>query len=158
MWTGGGEVSKVKRFLLVHEDILPESIVKAVRAKEMLSRGEVSTVAEAVEKVNLSRSAYYKYRDSVFPLQAESNEREILLNLTLEHRSGVLSKVLSFIASLHGNILTIKQELPVEGLAKVRINMDVSGIKGDLHTVMNDVKCIDGVKKISLEEWGKHIL
>lgn len=158
MWTGGGEVSKVKRFLLVQEDILPESIVKAVRAKEMLLRGEVSTVAEAVEKVNLSRSAYYKYRDSVFPLQAELKEREISLNLTLEHRSGVLSKVLAFIASLHGNILTIKQELPVEGLAKVCINMDVSGIRGDLHTVLNDVKCIDGVKKVSLEEWGKHIL
>lgn len=151
-------MSKVKRFLLVQEDILPESIVKAVRAKEMLLRGEVSTVAEAVEKVNLSRSAYYKYRDSVFPLQAELKEREISLNLTLEHRSGVLSKVLAFIASLHGNILTIKQELPVEGLAKVCINMDVSGIRGDLHTVLNDVKCIDGVKKVSLEEWGKHIL
>ncbi len=151
-------MSKAKKYLLVQEDILPGSIVKAVRAKELLLRGEVSTVSEAVDRVNLSRSAFYKYRDSVFPLQAGSREREISLNLTLEHKSGVLSKVLSLIASLHGNILTIKQELPVEGLAKVCINMDVSVIEGDIHTVLNNVKCIEGVKKVSLEEWGKHIV
>ncbi|MFZ5648831.1 MAG: ACT domain-containing protein [Bacillota bacterium] len=150
-------MTKSKRFFLVHEEILPESIVKAARAKEMILKGEVSTVNEAVERVNISRSAYYKYRDSVFPLQPGPREKDITLNLTLEHRTGVLSKVLSFIASLGGNIITIRQEMPVEGLARVCINIDISGMNDNIDTVLHEIKGCDGVKAVSLEGWNKHI-
>lgn len=143
------------RFYLVQADILPESILKAVRAKEMLLKGEAATVNEAVERVKLSRSAYYKYRDRVFPLQAGITGRDITINLTLEHRTGVLSRVLATIAALGGNILTINQEMPSQGLAKVGINLDITGISGDMEMLIGDIKKIDGVRTVSLQE-GTH--
>ena len=55
-------------FYLVRSDILPESIRKTIEAKRLLERGEVTTAREAAQKVNLSRSAFYKYKDAVFRL------------------------------------------------------------------------------------------
>ena len=47
-------------FYLVKEEILPEAIKKTIRIKEILKKGEARTINEAVEMVDLSRSAYYK--------------------------------------------------------------------------------------------------
>lgn len=58
---------KKDKFYLVQEDILPEAIKKTIKVKEILKLGEVKTINEAVEKMDLSRSAYYKYKDYVFP-------------------------------------------------------------------------------------------
>ena len=49
-------------FFLVREEILPEAIKKTIRVKEMLKRGDARTINEAVEKMELSRSAYYSTR------------------------------------------------------------------------------------------------
>ena len=50
---------------IVSKEILPEAIIKTAQAKELLLRGEALTVNEAVDKVGISRSAFYKYRDGV---------------------------------------------------------------------------------------------
>lgn len=89
---------KQSNFYLVREEILPEAIKKTIVVKEILKRGELKTVNEAVEKVGLSRSAYYKYKDYVFPFYEASKEKIITLSLLLEHKPGVLSRVLNTIA------------------------------------------------------------
>ena len=48
---------KKDKFYLVQEDILPEAIKKTIKVKEILKLGEVKTINEAVEKMDLSRSA-----------------------------------------------------------------------------------------------------
>jgi len=45
----------------------PCILKKTIKVKEILKLGEVKTINEAVEKMDLSRSAYYKYKDYVFP-------------------------------------------------------------------------------------------
>ena len=55
-----------ERYFIVREDILPEAIVKTIQVKEMLRRGDAATVHEATERVGLSRSAFYKYKDGVY--------------------------------------------------------------------------------------------
>lgn len=62
-------------FYLVREEILPEAIKKTILVKEILKRGKMKTVNEAVSKVGLSRSAYYKYKDYVFPFYDASKEK-----------------------------------------------------------------------------------
>ena len=62
-------------FFLVKEEILPEAIKKTIRVKEMLKRGDARTINEAVEKMDLSRSAYYKYKDYVFPFYEASKNK-----------------------------------------------------------------------------------
>lgn len=63
-------MKREEKFYLIRYDILPESIVKTIEAKKMLESGEVDTVNEAVERVGLSRSAFYKYKDGIFPFNA----------------------------------------------------------------------------------------
>ncbi|MFZ5632672.1 MAG: ACT domain-containing protein [Bacillota bacterium] len=146
---------KKGRFYLVQEDILPGSILKAVRAKEMLLKGEAATVNEAVEKVNLSRSAYYKYRDRVFPLQAGIAGKDVTIYLSLNHRTGVLSRVLAAIAARQGNIITINQSMPDRGLARVRIYLDITSLSGNMEALLGEIKKIDGVQSVSLQQ-GNH--
>src|SRR5690606_9127618 len=85
----------VERYYLVREDILPEALVKTVRAKELLARGEAATVQEAVERAGLSRSAFYKYKDGIHPLDRLDRERIVTISMDLEHKTGVLSRVLA---------------------------------------------------------------
>ena len=117
-------VSRKKDFLIVSKDILPEAILKTALAKEYLAKGDVATVNDAVEMVGLSRSAYYKYKDGVFPFYEASKEKIITLSLTLENRAGVLSNVLNKIASFRANILTINQGIPLQGIANVNISVE----------------------------------
>lgn len=70
---------KKSEFYLVREEILPEAIKKTIMVKEILKRGKMRTVNEAVAKVGLSRSAYYKYKDYVFPFYDASKEKVITI-------------------------------------------------------------------------------
>lgn len=83
---------EAETFYLVRSDVLPESMKKTLEAKELLERGKVSTVFEAVQRVDLSRSAFYKYKDTVFPFQAIVKEKIITLFFHLEDRTGTLSR------------------------------------------------------------------
>ena len=83
-----------QKFFLVREDVLPEAMKKTLDAKEMIERGKADSVWEAVQKVDLSRSAFYKYRDTVFPFHTIVKEKLITLFFYLEDRSGTLSELL----------------------------------------------------------------
>ncbi|MFY9175203.1 MAG: ACT domain-containing protein [Peptococcia bacterium] len=155
MDTGSGDkpliqYKKSKKFYMVSKEILPETIVKTALAKELLDRGEVLTVNEAVEKVGISRSAFYKYRDGIFPFYQTSKEKIITVFLNLEHITGVLSNVLNAVALLKGNILTINQGIPLQNMANVTLSIDTSDINGDIEEFIQKLQQIEGVKKVEL--------
>ena len=68
-----------KKFYLVREDVLPEAMKKTLDVKEMLERGKAESIWDAVQQVDLSRSAYYKYKDTVFPFSTIQKENIISL-------------------------------------------------------------------------------
>lgn len=138
------------RFYLVSEEILPEAILKTAQAKELLRRGQAITVNEAVEKVGLSRSAFYKYKEGVFPFNQWSRGRIVTLSLLLEHRSGILSNLLNNIAQRQGNVLTINQNIPQEGVASVTVAIETANIIGDLETLVQDLRRLEGVHSIQV--------
>lgn len=121
---------KNEQYFLVSVDVLPEIFLKVVEAKEKLETGEASTVAEAVGAVGISRSAFYKYKDSVTPFKDMKGERIVIFNLLLKNKPGVLSSVLSIFAEWDANILTISQNVPVNGCANVSVTAEISGMKG----------------------------
>ena len=55
------------KYYLVEASVLPEIFAKVIEAKELLETGQVRTVADAVARVDISRSAFYKYKDFVSP-------------------------------------------------------------------------------------------
>lgn len=134
-------------FYLVREDILPEAVLKTMEAKDLLARGEAKTIHEAVDKVGISRSAFYKYRDGIYPLNKVDRERIVTVSMNLEHRSGILSKVLACIAGLEGNVLTIHQSIPLQGMANVVISVDTSRMDDPISGMLEALNNMDGVRK-----------
>ena len=141
---------KQSNFYLVREEILPEAIKKTIVVKEILKRGELKTVNEAVEKVGLSSSAYYKYKDYVFPFYEASKEKIITLSLLLEHKPGVLSRVLNTIAGDSGSIMTINQGIPLQGVANTTISIETKSLTIDLEALLDKLRLIEGVKRLEV--------
>ena len=137
-------------FYLVREEILPEAIKKTIKVKELLKKGEVRTINEAVEKMELSRSAYYKYKDFVFPFYEASKEKIVTLALLLEHKQGVLSRVLNTIANDRANVLTINQGIPLQGVANATISLETIDLAIDLEALLDKLRMIDGVKRLEV--------
>ncbi|HBX74634.1 MAG: ACT domain-containing protein [Acidaminococcaceae bacterium] len=137
-------------FYLVKEDILPEAIKKTIKVKEILKRGEVRTINQAVELMGLSRSAYYKYKDYVFPFYEASKDKIITLSLLLEHKPGVLSRVLNLIATDSGSIMTINQGIPLQGVANTTISIETKNMTVDLEALLDKLRMIDGVKRLEV--------
>lgn len=142
-------------YYLIRADILPESIQKTIEAKRILDRGEVETIQQAVEKVGLSRSAYYKYKDAIHPFNAVMKQKIITVSLNLEHRSGVLSKMLSHIASKRGNVLTINQSIPLQGLANVVLSIETAQMDLTVTELTEELKQIDGVQRVTVVAQGQ---
>ena len=118
--------------------------------KEILKRGEIKTINEAVERMGLSRSAYYKYKDYVFPFYEASKEKIITLSLLLEHKAGVLSRVLNTVASDSGSIMTINQGIPLQGVANTTISIETKDLTIDLEALLDKLRMIDGVKRLEV--------
>lgn len=141
---------KSRDFLIVSKEILPEAILKTAQAKELLAKGDVDTINEAVERVALSRSAFYKYKEGVFPFYEASREKIITLSLILENKSGILSQVLNFIASVRGNVLTINQDIPLQGIAHVSVAIETAGMLDIPEKLLEGLGSLDGVRKIEV--------
>lgn len=109
------------RYYLVQGDVLPEVFLKVVGARELLNTGEAKTVMEAVERMGISRSAFYKYKDSVLPFRDMTRGRIFTYNTFLRDEMGILSAVLAIFAEVGANILTINQNIPSGGVALVTI-------------------------------------
>ena len=127
-------MGKKTKFYLVAADALPEIFLKVMEAKELLQTGECSTVGDAVNRVGISRSAFYKYKDSITAFQ-----------VMLRDQTGLLSAVLSVFAQCGANILTINQSIPVSGCATITISAETAGMSESMETLMNRLVAADGV-------------
>ncbi len=136
------------RYYLVDATMLPEVFVKVAEAKSLLETGEAITVAEATAMVGISRSAFYKYKDSITPFQDMKRGRIITYHITLRDRMGVLSQLLSVFANTGANILTINQSIPLNGIAMVTISAEASEMTTTAEQLMAELQAMQGVKKV----------
>jgi chorismate mutase len=139
-----------KKFYLVREDVLPEAMLKTIEVKDMLERGKAESIAVATQKVDLSRSAYYKYRDTVFPFSTIKKEKLISLFFHLEDRSGTLSYLLSVVAASGGNVLTIHQTIPLQGRANVTLSLNTSNMTVEIDHLLTELKKLEFVEKVEV--------
>lgn len=137
----------MERYFLVRQDILPEALVKTIHAKELLARGEAATIQEAVEKAGLSRSAFYKYKDGIHPLDKLEREQIVTISMDLQHKTGILSKVLALMAEVDGNVLTINQTIPLQGQANVVLTVDTSKMGDRIGDVIRSLNGMEGVNR-----------
>ena len=135
------------RYYIVEASALPEVFVKVAEAKRLLSTGEASTVNEATRMTDISRSAFYKYRDAVLPFQKMMTGRIITFQLLLHDEPGMLSNILNMFAERKANIQTINSIVPTNGTAVVTISAETTELTVQLEDLLRDVRRSKGVIK-----------
>ena len=120
------QVSEKKKYFVVRERAVPEVLLKVVEAKKLLDSGKVDTVQDAAERTGISRSSFYKYKDDILPFHDNAKGKTITFILQMDDEPGLLSDVLKIIAEFHGNILTIHQTIPLNGVASLTISVDIA--------------------------------
>ena len=120
------------RLLLVDSSVLPEVFLRVVEAKRMLAVGQVRSLSEAAKAAGISRSALYKYKDCVFVHNEALDDKVITLSARLEDRPGVLSGLLNSLSEQQGNILTVNQNIPVDGVARLPLPMAIETLRQNL--------------------------
>lgn len=143
-----------QHFYLVREDVLTEAMQKTLEAKALLQNGKVNSIWDAVKEVDLSRSAFYKYRDAVFPFHSIVQERILTVFLQLEDREGTLARLLQLVAESQCNVLTIHQTIPIQGRASVTLSLDVTAMSKDINEFLADMKRLDFVEAADIISSG----
>ncbi len=113
------------KYFVVRRKAVPEVLLKVVEAKELLETERVLNVQEAVDAVGISRSSFYKYKDDIFQFHDNSQGTTITLTFQMDDEPGLLSDVLKIIAAFGGNILTIHQSVPINGVASLSISIQI---------------------------------
>lgn len=133
------------KYYIVEASALPEVFLKVAEAKRLIVTGEASTVNEAARMTNISRSAYYKYRDAILPFQSMGTGRIVTVQLMIQDEPGVLSGILTTFADNDTNISTINSIVPSNGCALVTITADTTSMKVSLEELLRILQTASGV-------------
>ena len=135
------------KYYIVEASALPEVFLKVAEAKRLLSTGEASTVNEATRMTDISRSAFYKYRDAVLPFQNMMTGRIITFPLLLHDEQGTLSTILNVFAQCNANIITINSIVPTNGTAVVTISAETMDLNVQLEEMLRMLRSTRGIIK-----------
>ena len=138
------------KYYIVEASALPEIFLKVAEAKRLLATGEASTVNEATKMTDISRSAFYKYRDAVMPFQNMMTGRIMTIQLLLHDEVGLLSKILELFTNANANIITINSIVPTNGTAVVTISAETMDLSIPLENLMTSLENCKGVVKVEV--------
>lgn len=141
---------KEPKYYIVEAAALPEVFLKVAQTKHLLENGSVRTVNDAARITGISRSAFYKYRDSIFPFQDLMSGRIITFQMMLRDEPGCLSSVLSSFAQFGANILTINQTIPTNGCASVTISAETTALQCTVEELLNHIGEVKGVVRADI--------
>jgi len=147
----GDFMSNAKReYYIVDKKILPKSIQMVIEVNELIQSEKISKY-EAIKRIGMSRSTYYKYKDYIKPFFEESKDSVFNMYLALEDKPGVLSNVLDLIAESKINILTIIQNIPIDKEANATLSVQVSKeVSKNLEDIIEKIRNATGVKDIRI--------
>ena len=137
-------------YYVVKQKAVPEVLLKVVEAKRLVESGKVLSVQEAVDRVGISRSSFYKYKDDIFQFHDNAQGMTITLTFQMDDVTGLLSDVLKIIADFGANILTIHQSIPINGVASLSISVQVLPTTGDVAMMIEALEAKQGVHGVRI--------
>lgn len=143
-------MEKKSQLIVVDSAILPDVFTKVLEVKKLMAQKGEKSFASACKRVGISRSAYYKYKDSVFSYDEFFNRKIVNLYLLLSDSPGILSGVLVFLQDMKANILTVNQSIPVDGAANVNISLRLTSEDGEELTALDSISTLDGVLEVKI--------
>ncbi|MEG1426497.1 MAG: ACT domain-containing protein [Oscillospiraceae bacterium] len=135
-------------FLVIEKSALPEIYEKVLYVTSLLDCGEAKNTSEAVKLAGISRSVYYKYKDSVFSYKKSEPDGIITVQVVLMDRPGVLVNFLTAFYEANTNILTVTQNIPLRGRAFVSVSARINDLSLEKDALILKLKAVKGVLKI----------
>ena len=140
-------MADLPKYYIVEASALPEVFLKVAEAKRLLQTGQAATVNDATRMTNISRSAFYKYRDAVLPFQNMMTGRILTFQFMLHDQAGLLSSLLSIFAEHKANIQTINSIVPTNGAALVTISAETIDLTIPIEELLRQASLLPGVIK-----------
>lgn len=137
-------------YIIVDYNIAPDVFKKVVEVKKMVASGKYKSVNDALVVANLSRTAFYKYKNFVFASNDSGMSNIATVAFTLDDVTGVLSEILSSFAKKDISVLTINQNIPINGIANITISLRISSLEINMGEIIDELKKIKGVNKVHL--------
>ena len=131
---------KETNYYVIKKKAVPEVLLKVLEVQKLLDSKRAVSVLEATEKVGISRSSYYKYKDDIFPFHENAKGRTITMMMQMDDEPGALSEVLGKVAEYNANILTIHQSVPINGIASLTMSIEVLPTTKDLSEMMEQME------------------
>ena len=143
-------MKNMPKYYLVDAALLPGVFIRVAEAKRALETGECATVNEAAKRAGVSRSAFYKYKDSVMPFVQMSAGRIVTFQMTLRDEPGALSDLLNIFASSGANILTINQNIPIDSVATVTFSVRFEHDALSTNVLTEELSKVPGVVEVKI--------
>ena len=143
-------MSEKTTYFVLKEKAVPEVLRKVVEAKRLIESGRCISVQEATDRVGISRSSFYKYKEDIFPFHDNVKGKTITMVIQLEDEPGILSEILQTVARYHANILTIHQSIPVNGIASLTLSVDVLPETGDVAAMTRTMEEHEGIHYLKI--------
>ena len=138
------------KYYVVKKRAVPDVLLKVVEAKRLIDSERAATVQEATDKVGISRSSFYKYKDDIFPFHDNAKGKTITFMLQMDDEPGLLSDVLHKVADFHANILTIHQSIPINGIASLTLSVEVLPSTGDVSEMIEQIEKQTGIQYLKI--------
>ena len=143
-------MTETPKYFVVKQKALPEVLLKVAEAKRIIESERASSVQEATERVGISRSSFYKYKDDIFPFHDNTDGTTITLTFQMDDEPGLLSDLLKIVAEYGANILTIHQSIPINGVASLSISIQILSSECDLSGMIERMEAQKGVHYVKI--------
>lgn len=146
-------MDKEKVYYIIREDVLPEAVKKTLTMKKALEDDPKLSILEASKRFDLSRSAFYKYKDTIFPIQDVKRQSILSLSIDVDDIPGILGKILSIVNGEKCSVLTIHQTVPINARATIIISLEIDAEHTNIEKLTSGIKeleFVNGVKVIGV--------
>ena len=138
------------KYYVLKKKAVPEVLLKVVEVKRLLASERNITIQEAADRIGISRSSFYKYKDDIFPFHENEKGQTITLAIQVDDMPGLLAEILKEVAKYRANILTIHQSIPLNGVATITLSVEILSTTGNISEMVNEIETNDGVHYLKI--------
>ena len=143
-------MDKEKVYYIIREDVLPEAVKKTLIMKKALEENPKLSILEASKRFDLSRSACYKYKDTIFPIQDIQRQSILSLSIDVDDIPGILGKILRIVNDEKCSVLTIHQTVPINARATIIISLEIDAEHTNIEKLTKQIKNLEFVNGIKV--------
>ncbi len=138
------------KYYVLKKKAVPEVLLKVVEVKRLLAAERALTIQEATERIGISRSSFYKYKDDIFPFHENEKGQTVTMVIQMDDTPGLLAELLREAAKYRANILTIHQSIPINGIATLTLSIEILSTTGNISEMVDEMEENEGVHYLKI--------